>query len=260
MWNKIGEFLTINWLNILLVVVGGFALLIYWLQERRKVSEAASLIVMQIEDLQKSMRVLKTYISDNKLNSTAFYESQILFRTDYWDKYKHYFIRKIDSFSFNNINEFYACASEVVEQQELMKNLQKNDFFVNQNILAQMEANLILQTNTAVMHSCDNRDKAVEEMINTVPENFSKEQKEAIENMKKQFCNLNNISDFNLFLQLYNKDKKTIIDAFNNDAFTNYIPVQIEKSLTKALSQFDSITVIGCEGYNKLKKIAKRSF
>ncbi len=50
--------------DIALIVVGGFALLIYWLQERRKISEAASLIVMQVEELQKRMREIKTYICD----------------------------------------------------------------------------------------------------------------------------------------------------------------------------------------------------
>ena len=45
--------------DIALIVVGGFALLIYWLQERRKISESASLIVMQVEELQKRMREIR---------------------------------------------------------------------------------------------------------------------------------------------------------------------------------------------------------
>ena len=67
--------------DIALTIVGGFALLIYWLQERRKISESASLIVMQVEELQKRMREIKTYICDGQLNATAFYESQLLFKT-----------------------------------------------------------------------------------------------------------------------------------------------------------------------------------
>lgn len=57
--------------DIALIVVGGFALLIYWLQERRKISESASLIVMQVEELQKRMREIKTYICDGQLNATG---------------------------------------------------------------------------------------------------------------------------------------------------------------------------------------------
>ena len=50
---NIVAFISEKWLDILLVIVGASAFVIYWLQERRKVSEAASLIIMQIEDLQK---------------------------------------------------------------------------------------------------------------------------------------------------------------------------------------------------------------
>ena len=73
MWEKVGEFICSNWLNILLVVVGASAFFIYWAQERRKVSEAASLIVMQVEDLQKRVREIGSYITEGVLNDGAFY-------------------------------------------------------------------------------------------------------------------------------------------------------------------------------------------
>ena len=130
MWEKAIELIFSNLIDILLVIVGGSALFIYWVQERRKVSEAASLIIMQIEDLQKRIREIGSYISEGNLNDTAFYESQSLFKIDYWNQYKHYFIRKLDSFSFNTFDEFYNCASEILEQQELMKTLQKNFSFI----------------------------------------------------------------------------------------------------------------------------------
>lgn len=258
MWHSIGVFLCDNWLNLLLVLVTGSALLIYWLQERRKISEAASLIVMQVDDLQKRMRQIKTFISEDQLNGTAFYESQILFKTDYWDKYKHYFVRKLDSESFNTFNEFYSCALEVMEQQELMKNLQKNDFFVNQQTLTNVEANLILQTISAVSHSPVDSQKMVDGIMEVCPADMSLEQREAIGGMLKRIYSTNGTPDFNAFWSMYNKDKQIVIDAFNKEAFTRYVPVQIKISLQKALGQFDSIPVIGCTGYDKLKKLAER--
>lgn len=51
MWKEIVNFIGTNWLDILLVLVGLSAFFIYFVQERRKVSEAASLIIMQVEDL-----------------------------------------------------------------------------------------------------------------------------------------------------------------------------------------------------------------
>ena len=162
MWREIGGFISKNWLNILLVVVGASAFFIYWVQERRKVSEAASLIVMQVEDLQKRIREIGSYISEGILNDTAFYESQILFKTDYWNQYKHYFIRKLDSFSFNTFDEFYNCATEIFEQQELMKNLQKNFFFYTQQTLMQMEGNAILHALNSSIPNSDDVNNAVE--------------------------------------------------------------------------------------------------
>ena len=135
MWSEIISLFWSNLKDILLIGVGFVALVVYVIQERRKVSEAASLIILQIEDLQKRIREIGSYITEGVLNDSAFYESQILFKTDYWDQYKHYFIRKLDSFSFNTFNEFYNCATEILEQQELMKNLQKNFFFYTQQTL-----------------------------------------------------------------------------------------------------------------------------
>ncbi len=258
MWNKIFVFLCENWLNLLLVIVGTSAFITYWLQGRRKISEAASLIVMQIEDLQKRMREMKTYVSEEQLNATAFYESQVLFKTDYWDQYKHYFIRKLDPFSFSTLDEFYSCASEVMEQQELMKSLQKKGFFLNQQTIMQMEENLILQTVNSTNHLPVDNSKIVDGLMSTCPPNTTTEQKNAIENMLKQVNDARGVTDSNLFWDLYNKDRQTILLAFNKDAFTHYTPVQIKISLQKALRQFDSIPIIGCKGYNTLKKLAAR--
>ena len=53
MWKEIGDFIVTNWLNVLLIVIGASTFFIYWTQERRKTSEAGSLSIMKVEDLQK---------------------------------------------------------------------------------------------------------------------------------------------------------------------------------------------------------------
>lgn len=87
MWKEIVNFIGTNWLDILLVLVGLSAFFVFFVQERRKVSEAASLIIMQVEDLQKRIREIDSYISEGVLNDTAFYESQMLFKINYWNQY-----------------------------------------------------------------------------------------------------------------------------------------------------------------------------
>ena len=85
------KFISENWANILLIIVGSFALATYILQERKKKIDAASLIVLQIDEFQERLREISTFIVDGQLNETAFYESLPLMDTDYWNKYKHYF-------------------------------------------------------------------------------------------------------------------------------------------------------------------------
>lgn len=258
MWREIGGFISKNWLNILLVVVGASAFFIYWVQERRKVSEAASLIVMQVEDLQKRIREIGSYISEGILNDTAFYESQILFKTDYWNQYKHYFIRKLDSFSFNTFDEFYNCATEIFEQQELMKNLQKNFFFYTQQTLMQIEGNAILHALNSSIPNSDDVNNAVEGLVAVIPEGMNGEQKQALENMLKQSNTTNQNRNYEKFWNLYNKEKQDIIMAVNRGALDRYTPMQIRISIENALKKLNSISVIGCEGYTKMKKIAGR--
>lgn len=258
MWKEIGDFIVTNWLNILLVVVGASAFFIYWAQERRKVSEAASLIVMQVEDLQKRIREVGSYITEGILNDTAFYESQMLFKTDYWNQYKHYFIRKLDSFSFNTFDEFYNCATEILEQQELMKNLQKNFFFYTQQALMQMEENAVVQSLKLCSQNPVDVNEAVKGLVATIPDGMNSEQKQSVENMLKHFGTTNQNRNYDQFWSIYNKEKQDIIMAVNRGALDRYIPMQIRISIENALKKLNSISVIGCEGYRKMKKIAER--
>lgn len=69
------KFISENWANILLIIVGSFALATYILQERKKKIDAASLIVLQIDEFQERLREISTFIVDGQLNETAFYES-----------------------------------------------------------------------------------------------------------------------------------------------------------------------------------------
>lgn len=120
------EFIKDNWANILLIIVGSFALATYILQERKKKIDAASLIVLQIDEFQERLREISTFIVDGQLNETAFYESLPLMDTDYWNKYKHYFVRKMDATSYTALNQLYEYVSEIQEQQTLMKQINKD--------------------------------------------------------------------------------------------------------------------------------------
>lgn len=260
MWEKIWAFITEHWLDLLLAIGGLSALGIYIAQERRKVSEAASLIVLQVEDIQKRISEIGSFIVNGQLNSGAFYESQPLFKTDYWNEYKHHFIKIMDGFSFNTFDEFYNCAAEILEQQQLMKNLQKNDFILTQQTLMQMESNAFLQSLSIVEQNPVNTMQLIEVIGNTVPDNMPPEQKDALENMMKQIASSNVHANMTAVWDMYGKRKNDIRSMIDQKALTPYIPVQIKITLENALKKYYSISIIGCEGYRHLKKIGKRKF
>ena len=258
--NTVLKFLSANWVNILLIVVGTFALLIYVLQERRKVTEAASLVILQIDELQDRIKEIQSFIVDRQLNETAFYESQILFGEDYWNRYKHYFVRKMDVKSYRTLNSLYDCASEIQDQQQLMKNLQKNSFFVTQQVLANLETNYIISgLNNSTSFPVDMQ-QVVLGLTQTMPQNMEPTQKTAIENMLHQIAASNGNVDFSTFWKNYNQNRSNIRTVIDQKGLTAYTPLQIRLSLEKALNQYALLEITGCDGYKKLKKISERKF
>ena len=137
------HFIVKNLVDILLVIVGTFAFITYLLQEHRKKIDAASLIVLQINEMQENLRKISTYIVEGQINETAFYESLLLMEENYWNKYKHYFVRNMDSVSYNSFNELYTYVIVVQEQLSLMKDLQKNNFHLIQTSLMHTEMQFI---------------------------------------------------------------------------------------------------------------------
>lgn len=219
------SFLENNWVNILLVIVGTFALIIYKLQERRKRIDAASLIILQIDEVQERLREISTYIVDGSLNETAFYESLPLIEENYWSKYKHYFVRDMDATSCASLNQLYNYISGVQEQQMLMKNLQKNNFNMTQTLIANIETQLISYNMTA-------------------------------QQVVGQNWNFDMIPILNIFRQ-QKEQLKTII---TQDSFIQYIPIQIRISLDKILKEYSMLEIVGTDGYQLLKKMSKKKF
>ena len=221
------DFLSKNWVNLSLVIVGSFAMIIYKLQERKKIIEAASLIITQIDELMERLIEIPTYIVNGLLNDTAFYESLILMEQNYWNEYKHLFVRKMDKESYNAINKFYDYVSEIQEQQELVKQMQKNYFIIVQNALINIESHFVI---------C--------ELMSTYNDNMA------------QF----NFSCSYQTSEQYRQAKKHLEAMFNQQCFSRYTPEQIRMSLEKVLKQCSMVTIIGTSGYNLLKKISKRKF
>lgn len=212
-----------NWSEIFLIFVGTFALVTYLLQEHRKKIDAASLIILQIDEVQERLREISTYIVDGKLNETAFYESLPLIEEDYWSKYKHYFVRDMDAVSYASLNQLYNYISGVQEQQMLMKNLQKNNFNMTQTLLASIETQLISHNMFAQQ---------------IVGQNF----------------------DTNQIIGVLAQQREQLKTIINQGVLIQYIPEQIRISLEKILKEYSMLEIVGTDGYQLLKKISKKKF
>lgn len=260
MMRNIIEFFVRNWLNIsnfLIIVVGLSAVWIYKAQEKGKIRDAASLIVLQIDELQTRVQEIQSYITDRGLNFSAFYESLPLLDVNYWNKYKHLFIRKIDNKSYNNFNRFYQYISCMQEQQELLRNLQKNYFFVKQTAICNVEFNYICETLKEVENSIISSEQ-LQALLDSFPkENDNNINQQTISNIFVQLQQKNPNFDMERFWAIYENKRNRLSDITNKDSLTAYTPMQISSTLQAVLKQYNLLEISGTEGYRKLCRIAK---
>lgn len=247
------EFLGENWVNLLLIIVGTFALVVYMLEERKKISEAASLIKLQIDEIREGISEIRSYIVNGQLNETAFYESQLLFTENYWNKYKHYFVKKMTTKDFTTISRLYEYASEIQEQQLLMKNLQKNFFFVKQQVISNLETGEIMKQLTIQNNVC-----LQDDFIHILLEKISADTND--EFIQKSTKILDNLISNNFNFQPNNivNNKQKIIFSINQYDLTCYCPMQIKISLENYINKYLLLEIEGTDGYKKIKRISER--
>lgn len=253
------EFIGENWLNIsnlLIILVGLSAVWIYKAQEKAKLQDIASLIVLQIDELQIRIQEIQSYITEQGLNFSAFYESLPLINTDYWNKYKHLFVRKIDNKSYNNLNKFYQYILCLQEQQELLRNLQKNYFFVKQNAISNTEFMYICETLREVQQSIITQEQ-LQALINSIPKDgVNVMNQQTISNLLTQLQQKNPNIDIERFWTIYQNKRQLFLNIVNENSLTVYTPMQISTTIQAVLKQYALLEITGTDGYRKLRKVA----
>lgn len=237
-------------------MVGSFALLIYIFQERNKIKNAASLVVLQIDELQIRVQEIQSYITDQGLNFSAFYESLPLMDANYWSEYKHLLIRKIDNKSYDNFNKFYQYIACMQEQQELLRNLQKNNFFVLQNMLSNAEYTFILETFKEVGNSIITPDQ-LQELFNSIPKSQDDNSVQTISNLIEQLYQRNPNIDIERFWIVYKSKRDRFRAVIDSNELISYTPLQISITLKAVLEQYKLLEILGTDGYRKLRKLAR---
>lgn len=257
---SMAEFLKTNWSNIsdlLIILVGLSAVWIYKAQERGKIKDAALLVVLQIDELQTRVQEIQSYITNQGLNFNAFYESLPLLNINYWDKYKHLFIRRIGNKSYNTFNKFYQYISCMQEQHELLRNLQKNYFFVKQAAICNVEFNYICETLREVENSIVSPEQ-IQTLLDSLPKEKDNEaNRQILSNIFIQLQQKNPNIDMERFWTIYMGKRKRFSGIIDGDSLTVYTPMQISTTLQTVLKQYKLLEIAGTQGYKELCKIAK---
>lgn len=222
MENSVNDIINVV-VNILLVIGGFGAFIVYRQQKKNEEKVAASLIVLQIEELKDKLVEINTMVVDGMINQTSFYETLDIINDNQWEKYKHLFVKKIDNYSYKIINNFYEYTLGIKEQLTLVKKLQHNQYF------------------------------NIQEMINTNCNSFLLDRLQR----EKQDLNLNQPIELQEFIKDYGNKKEKIMKITNFDPYIQYIPQQVSITLSKQLSKVNSLEIIGSNGFKKLKKISR---
>ena len=136
------KFIVENWtylIDLLLVIVGLSAFVVYCAQKRAELLSAGTLIIGQIDLVEKNVSVLK---NDHQLNNVAVYNSKPIIKENMWEKYKHLFAKRLDGSEYEIVQQFFDYA-EQLERSRLdivftITNGWKDKSSIEHQVVAQM--------------------------------------------------------------------------------------------------------------------------
>ena len=104
------SFISENWLNVLLVIVGLSAFGVYFAQKRDQRKSAATLLKSQIDAIEKSVAILR---NDHDLGNISVYQLNVLINENMWENYRHLFVKRMTRSETDTIQEFYDNAERI---------------------------------------------------------------------------------------------------------------------------------------------------
>ena len=108
--------------TIVLILTAFITLGLYWDRKRKEVRNAAVILSLQIDEIEKNIEyVLSEGIINGAIIETSMHYSSLIFEENHWDKYSHLIVDHISSEAFEKIDEFYKAAYQIREQQVFIK-------------------------------------------------------------------------------------------------------------------------------------------
>lgn len=121
------DFLDSNFFQtIVLIVTVGATFVLYRIQKWTERKEAAQIIVMQIDSINKKteflLRILGTDVVSS-FNSEAFWKTENVIDDSEWEKYRHLFVKKLNYNEIIALNNFYDYTVSIKNQQSEIKKI-----------------------------------------------------------------------------------------------------------------------------------------
>lgn len=104
------SFISNNWLNILLVIVGLSAFGVYFWQKKDEKRVAATLIKGQIDVIEERVLALK---NDHQLGNISVYHSKTILQENSWERYKHLLIKNLQKTDVEILQRFFDSAEQI---------------------------------------------------------------------------------------------------------------------------------------------------
>ena len=116
------QFLSEYWNDLLVAIVGLSAYCVYRFEKRDKLQTGATLIIGQIDLIEKRVKSLK---GEHQLGNIAMYHSKPIIKgNNMWEEYKHLFVKKLSRTEYEIIQEFFDNAEQLERtRQEILSTI-----------------------------------------------------------------------------------------------------------------------------------------
>ena len=118
------DFLNSNFLQTLILCITVIVTLwIYFANRKQNIKTARNILSLQIKDIEANIEFLIAEgVINGILQEKPLHYSTIIYDDNYWVKYNHLIAGRVDSLTYEAIDNFYKIASKIKEQQLLIKN------------------------------------------------------------------------------------------------------------------------------------------
>lgn len=118
------DFFKLYWSDLLVSLVGLSAIYVYWKQKRDEYRAAATMVICQIDIIEKRVARLK---DDAQLGNIVIYQSKSVIENNQWEQQKHKLIKALSAAEYEIIQSYFDQAIQLeIARQEVVSNLRYN--------------------------------------------------------------------------------------------------------------------------------------